>query len=60
MLAYQFAYTIILICLLCHIVLPILSFRIVYVYQLTYMFITLSPFPNIIPFLIAIMSPHNN
>jgi hypothetical protein len=29
--------------------LPILSSRLVYVYQLVYMFIVLSPFPNIIP-----------
>jgi hypothetical protein len=46
MLPYQFSYIIILICLLCHIVLPIMSSQLVYVYWLAYMFIVLSPFPS--------------
>jgi hypothetical protein len=47
MLPYWFAYIVIPICLLYHIVLPILSSQLVYVYQLAYMLTTLSPFPNI-------------
>jgi hypothetical protein len=46
MLPYQFSYIIILICLLYHIVLPIMSSQLVYVYWLAYMLIALSPFPN--------------
>jgi hypothetical protein len=46
MMPYWFAYIVILIYLLCHIVLPIMSFQLVYVYQLAYMFIALFPFPN--------------